>query len=106
MKWIPAPFWLILAPRARGWGLAWLLASALLSLATLPLTIVQLQALFGFGDRPLRLDYLVLLWAAVPSLWLAADPVHWLRSATWRTSLVAWRAAPSQQVREMLGLRP
>ena len=49
MKWVPAPFWFILAPRARGWGMVWLLASAALSLVTLPLTIVQLQALFGFG---------------------------------------------------------
>jgi hypothetical protein len=103
MKWIPAPFWFILAPRARGWGLAWLLASALLSVATLPLTILQLQALFGFGDRPLRLDYLVLLWAAVPSLWLATDPIRWLRPATWRSGIVAWRAAPRRQVRELLG---
>ena len=31
----------------------------MLSLALLPLTIVQFQALFGFGGRPIRLDYLV-----------------------------------------------
>ena len=41
---------------------------SLLSLATLPLTIIQLQALFGFGARPIRLDYLVFLWALVPVL--------------------------------------
>jgi Glycosyltransferase family 87 len=105
MKWVPALFWFVLAPRARGWGLIWLLASALLSVATLPLTILQLQTLFGFGDRPLRLDYLVLLWAAVPSVWLAADPVRWLRPATWRSGFVAWRAGPQRQIRELLGLR-
>ena len=74
MKWVPAPFWFILAPRARGWGMVFLLASAALSLVTLPLTIVQLQALFGFGQRPIRLDYLVLLWATIPWLWLAERP--------------------------------
>ena len=77
MKWVPAPFWLILAPKARGWGIVWLLAAALLSLVMLPLTIVQLQALFGFGARPIRLDYLVLLWATVPWLWESrgSDPL-------------------------------
>ncbi len=69
MKWIPAPFWLLLAPRARKWGLIWLAVAGILSLLTLPLTIIQMQALFGFGPRPPRLDYLVLLWASVPWLW-------------------------------------
>jgi hypothetical protein len=106
MKWVPAPFWLILAPRARGWGLAFLLASAGLSLVMLPLTIVQLQALFGFGERPIRLDYLVLLWATVPWLWLADDPVRWLRPASWRAALARLRAAPEprRRVRTFLGL--
>ncbi len=106
MKWVPAPFWLILAPRARGWGLIFLLASAGLSLVMLPLTIVQLQALFGFGERPIRLDYLVLLWATIPWLWLADDPVRWLRPATCRAALERWRAAPEprRRVRTFLGL--
>jgi len=84
MKWAPAPLWLVLAPRARAWGLAWLGLSIVLSLATLPLTILQLQALFSFGARPLRLDYLVLLWALIPFLWRQPDPFAWLRPATWR----------------------
>lgn len=84
MKWIPAPLWLVLAPRARAWGIVWLLAAGLLSLATLPLTIVQLQALFGFGERPLRLDYLVLVWAAVPWWWRRRDPFALLRPDGWR----------------------
>ena len=66
MKWAPVVFLPVLAPRGRLWGLAFLAAFALLSLATLPLTILQLEALFGFGARPLRLDYLVFLWAFVP----------------------------------------
>src|SRR5919109_1935658 len=41
MKWAPAPLWLVLAPRARLWGLVWLLPSPLLSLAALPLTNAQ-----------------------------------------------------------------
>lgn len=104
MKWIPAPFWLILAPRARAWGLAWLVASAVLSAVMLPQTIVQLEAIFGFGARPIRLDYLALLWATIPWLWLSPDPLHWLRAGTWRASLAAWRAAPGRQVRGLLGL--
>lgn len=104
MKWVPAPFWLILAPRARAWGLAWLVASAALSVVMLPLTIVQLETIFGFGDRPIRLDYLALLWATVPWLWLAPDPLRWLRAGTWRAALDAWRTEPGRQIREMLGL--
>ncbi|MFL5756135.1 MAG: glycosyltransferase family 87 protein [Chloroflexota bacterium] len=84
MKWVPAALWLILAPRARAWGLIWLAGAALLSLATLPLTIVQMQALFGFGSRPLRLDFLVFLWAAVPWWWGHRDPFAFLRPETWR----------------------
>ena len=79
----PAPFWLILAPRGRLWGLLWLGVAILLSLATLPLTIVQLETLFGFGSRPIRLDYLVLLWAAVPWLWRHPDPLWWLHPREW-----------------------
>jgi hypothetical protein len=77
MKWVPAPIWLILAPRARLWGLVWLAIAGLLSLATLPLTIVQFQAIFGFGPRPIRLDYLVMLWALFPWWWRNPSPVWW-----------------------------
>ncbi len=84
MKWIPAPLWLVLPPRARGWGIVFLALSALLSLALLPLTIIQLEALFGFGDRPIRADYLVFLWAAVPWWWRRQDPFAFLRPVSWR----------------------
>jgi hypothetical protein len=126
MKWVPAVLWFVLAPRARLWGLGWLALSILLSLATLPLTIVQLQALFGFGARPVRLDYLVFLWAFVPWLYRRPDPFSWLRPAAWRqtvgdvrTRVAAlaggWRADPEaaglatrrdvgRRVREFLGL--
>jgi hypothetical protein len=127
MKWAPAPLWLVLAPRARAWGIGWLVVAAALSLLTLPLTIVQLQALFGFGARPLRLDYLVLLWPLVPWVWRHPDPLWWLRPSRWpavarsargrlarwrvrwRSDPVAARAAAGREVRtrlrSFLGLR-
>ena len=78
MKWIPVVVWFILEPRARGWGLVWLAISIGLSLLLLPLTIIQFQALFEFGARPIRLDYLVFLWAFVP-WWYRRDPERpWL----------------------------
>ena len=108
MKWAPVLLLPILAPRARLWGLIFLAASALLSLATLPLTILQLQALLGFGARPLRLDYLVFLWAVVPVLWRRADPFAWLRPSWWLEALARLRAQPAgglgRRLREYLGL--
>jgi len=81
MKWVPVVFVLVMKPRARLWGLLFLAVSILLSLATLPETIAQLEALVGFGRRPIRLDYLVFLWALVPILWRRTDPFAWLRPA-------------------------
>jgi hypothetical protein len=88
MKWVPAPLWLVLPPRTRSWGLVFLALSGLLSLVMLPLTIVQLQALFGFGDRPFRADYLVFVWSAVPWWWRLDDPFAFLRPSAW---VAAWR---------------
>jgi hypothetical protein len=109
MKWAPLLLLPILAPRARLWGLVFLAASALLSLATLPLTILQLQALFGFGARPLRLDYLVFLWALVPVLWRRADPFEWLRLSWWKRALARLRQGTQgvgigRRMREYFGL--
>jgi hypothetical protein len=98
MKWIPAVHWFILRPQARAWGLVWLGVSIGLSLVTLPLTIIQMQTLFGFGARPIRLDYLVYLWAVIPWLYRAPDPLVALRPASWRraaTGLRAWVVKPS-----------
>jgi hypothetical protein len=127
IKWVPAPMILLLAPRGRAWGLVWLGAAILLSIATLPLTIVQLQALFGFGARPIRLDYLVLLWAAVPWFWRHPGPLWWLHPRSWPASAGdlrghlaewgrRWRSDPEaaaavarrevrQRVRTFLGLQ-
>jgi hypothetical protein len=84
VKWMPLVFWPILAPRARGTGLLWLLGMAGLSLLLLPGTLAQLDALFGFTARPVRLDYLVYLWALVPWLWREPNLIGWLRPASWR----------------------
>jgi hypothetical protein len=92
MKWLPAIHWFILPPRTRMWGLVWLTVSIALSVITLPLTIIQLQVLFGFGARPIRLDYLVYLWAFVPWLYRRPDPFDFLRVETWRRWLDTVRA--------------
>ena len=92
MKWLPVVFWPILARDARRWGLVWLAISVGLSLLTLPLTIIQLQTLFGFGARPVRLDYLVYLWAFVPWLYRRPDPFDFLRAETWRRWATEGRA--------------
>jgi len=98
MKWVPAVFWPILPGAAKRWGLIWLAVSIALSLLTLPLTILQFQALFGFGARPIRLDYLVFLWAAVPWLYRRPDPFDFLRPATWRT----WAGELPTRTRELI----
>jgi len=101
MKWMPLVFLPILAPRARLHGVIFLAIGGLLTLATLPLTLVQLSVLFGL-PRPVRLDYLVFLWALVPSVWLQPDPAWLLRPATWR----AWTArilATGRRLREDMG---
>ena len=90
MKWVPVVFWPILARGPDRWGLVWLAVSVGLSLLTLPLTIIQLQALFGFGARPVRLDFLVYLWAAVP--WFYRGGPDFLRPSTWQTWLAGARA--------------
>ena len=126
IKWVPAPLLLVLQPRGRAWGLVWLAVAILLSLITLPLTIVQFQALFGFGARPIRLDYLVLLWAAVPWIWRHPEPLWWVHPRSWPAVVVdlrgrlrgwggTWRSDPEaaaasarremgQRVRTFLGL--
>jgi Glycosyltransferase family 87 len=92
MKWIPVILFPVLSNSGRRWGLAFLALSVALSLILLPLTIIQFQALFGFGERPLRLDYLIYLWAFVPWWYRRADPWDIVRPATW----LAWvRAAPT-----------
>lgn len=68
MKWLPALLLVFLPPRARLWGMAFLVVAGLLTLATWPQTLEQLQIALFF-PRPVRVDYLLLVWAAVPWLW-------------------------------------
>jgi hypothetical protein len=103
MKWVPVVFVLVMKPRARLWGLLFLAVSILLSLATLPETIAQLEALVGFGRRPIRLDYLVFLWALVPILWRRTDPFAWLRPAWWHGRWAALRGERRSRTRQVRG---
>lgn len=103
MNWIPVVFFLVLAPRGRLYGLIGLAISALVSLVLLPLTITQLQVLFGFGPRPFRLDYLVFLWAAVPWWYLHAEDLSRVRRMSW--SRIRTDVAGALRSRRALRLR-
>jgi len=79
LKWFPLLLFLILRPRTRLWGIAWMLLFGVITLAVWPQVIRQLELVIGF-PRPLRLDYILLVWAAVPWLW--AHP-RWFEWRTW-----------------------
>jgi hypothetical protein len=68
MKFVPAPLVLFM-PRAS-WriGLVVLAVCAVLTLATWPDTLRQLDIDFNY-PRPLRIDYLILAWGVIPWLW-------------------------------------
>ncbi|MBA2255401.1 MAG: DUF2029 domain-containing protein [Chloroflexi bacterium] len=68
LKWFPAFLIVFLPPRARMWGVAYAAIGVLLAVATLPQTLVQIETAVNF-PRPVRWDYLLLLWAGVPWLW-------------------------------------
>jgi hypothetical protein len=68
LKWAPLVLLPFIPLRARPYGLALLGLAVVLTLATWPLTLRQLEVVLGF-PRPLRLDYLVFAWAVVPWLW-------------------------------------
>jgi hypothetical protein len=121
LKWFPAPLWLILPPRTRLWGLIWITIAGILTLATWPQTLAQVETAVAF-PRPFRLDYLLLLWAAVPWVWARPrllDPSEWrplaTEAGTWvrtqwtgiRTADEPGRAAVAwagRQTRAFLGL--
>jgi hypothetical protein len=79
LKWFPLLLFLILPPRARLWGIAWGVLFGVLTLAVWPEVVRQLELAIDF-PRPLRLDYLLLLWAAVPWVW--SHP-RWFEWRTW-----------------------
>jgi hypothetical protein len=77
LKWFPLALVFLLPPRARLWGITFLGICVLLALATFPQTITQMDLALNF-PRPLRIDYLLLLWAGVPWLWRHPHPLWWL----------------------------
>jgi hypothetical protein len=79
LKWFPLLLFLILPPRARLWGIAWVGLFGILTLAVWPDVLRQIELLINF-PRPMRLDYVLLIWAAVPWLW--AHP-RWFEWRTW-----------------------
>lgn len=89
-KWFPALLLVFLPPRSRPWALAALGVAFLLSLATWPQTLTWIEAMLSF-PRPPRIDYLLLLWAAVPWLWRHPHPLWWLDRRHWPGLLALWR---------------
>ena len=79
LKWFPALLFLLLPPRARPWGIAWAALFGVLTLAVWPEVVRQLDMVISF-PRPVRIDYILLVWAAVPWLW--AHP-RWFQWRTW-----------------------
>ena len=92
MKWVPGIFWPFLSPRGRLWGVGWFLLALALTALTLPATLVQLQVLFSF-QRPIRVDYLVFVWAFVPWAWTHPEAFRWLTPSTWPGAAQAGTAA-------------
>jgi hypothetical protein len=74
MKWFPALLFIFLPPRARLWGLAAGGLALVLTLLTWPQTLAQIETAVNF-PRPLRLDYLLLLWGTVPWFWRHPRPL-------------------------------
>jgi hypothetical protein len=83
LKWFPALLFLILKPRTRLWGIVWAALLGFLTLAVWPEVVRQLELVINY-PRPLRLDYILLLWAAVPWIW--AHP-RWFEWRTWPDQL-------------------
>lgn len=88
LKWFPALLFLVLPPRTRLWGIAWAGLFGVLTLAVWPSASRQLDLVINF-PRPLRIDYVLLIWAAVP--WLLAHP-RWFEVRTWPHQLGEARA--------------
>jgi hypothetical protein len=92
MKWFPALLIVLLPPRARLWGIVGLAVAGILALATWPETLVQFDTAVNF-PRPLRLDYVLLAWAAIPWLWRHEQPLWWLNRRELPRALARGRAA-------------
>ena len=83
LKFLPAPL-ILFMPRAS-WrvGLAMVAVLAVLTMATWPQTLRQLDIVLNY-PRPLRIDYMILAWGVVPWLWLRPWPPRLTRE--WLTT--------------------
>ncbi len=81
LKFLPAPL-LLFMPRAS-WriGLLGVAVFGVLTLATWPQTLRQFDIVLNY-PRPLRIDYLILVWGIVPWLWLRPWPLRLRNSST------------------------
>jgi hypothetical protein len=104
LKWLPGLLIVVLRPRARLWGLAFVGLFTVFALATWPQTLRQLDIVI-FYPRPLRLDYVMLVWAAIPWLYAQPWPTWWLQP---REIARHWRGRPPWRlwVRGFFGLDP
>jgi Glycosyltransferase family 87 len=100
LKWFPLLLVVLLPPRARLWGIVFLGIALLLALATFPQTIVQMDLALNF-PRPLRIDYLLLLWAGVPWLWRHPNPLWWLNRSDISRLFAAWRGRVTSAWRDL-----
>ena len=99
LKWFPALLFLILKPRTRLWGIAWASLLGVLTLAVWPEVTRQLELVIDY-PRPLRIDYILLVWAAVPWLW--GHP-RWFEWRTWGAQLADARARTMAALRTWWG---
>jgi len=79
LKFIPVLLLPFIARRAWLPGLAIVAVLAVLTLATWPDTVRQLDIVVNY-PRPLRLDYMLLAWGVVPWLWARAWPPRLTRA--------------------------
>jgi hypothetical protein len=73
LKFLPAVLLLVTPRPAWRYGLLAFALFAVLTLATWPDTLRQLEIVLNY-PRPLRIDYMILAWAAVPWLYLRSWP--------------------------------
>ncbi len=97
-KWFPALLLIFLPPRARLWALGALGVALFLSLATWQQTLTWIEAMISF-PRPIRLDYLLLAWAAVPWFWRHPNPLWWLNRRQLPNAVRALRASLERWLR-------